>query len=138
MIYRWLADVVVVVHFAYVAFVIVAFGLILIGLALRWRWVRNFWFRTIHLLAIGIVAVQAVAGVLCPLTTLEAKLRTAAGETSAEGSFVGRWMHELLFVDAPAWVFTTCYCLFGAAVLLVLILAPPKWPWKRRAHAPRA
>jgi len=133
--YRFLADLVVVVHFAYVAFVVVGFLLILLGILLKWRWVRNFWFRGGHFLAIAVVALQAVIGVLCPLTTLERKLRVAAGQTVQEGSFMGRWAHELLFYDGPPWVFALSYCLFGAAVLLTLIFAPPRGP-RRRAGEP--
>jgi hypothetical protein len=129
--YRLLADLVVVVHFAYVAFVVVGFLLILLGIVLRWGWVRNFWFRLVHFVAIAIVAAQAVGGLTCPLTTWENQLRRAAGETVREGSFMGRLAHDLLFYNGPPWVFTLSYCLFGAAVLLTLILAPPRWPRRR-------
>jgi hypothetical protein len=45
-----------------------------------------------------------------------------------DGSFVGRWVHELIFFEAPEWVFTIVYCAFGAVVLATFILAPPRWP----------
>ena len=102
----------------------------LIGVALGWGWVRNFWFRAVHVLAIGIVVVQALAGVLCPLTTLENHLRERAGEATYAGSFVGHWVHELIFYEASPSVFTVSYCLFGAAVVATMLLAPPKWPGK--------
>jgi len=135
-VYRFLADLVVVVHFAYVAFVVVGFLLILLGVVRRWRWVRNFWFRLVHFLAIAVVAAEALGEVTCPLTTWENQLRRAAGETVREGSFMGRWAHELLFFDSPQWVFTLSYCLFGAAVLLTLVVAPPRGP-RRRGGEPR-
>src|SRR2546425_8327969 len=69
--YRLLADVVLVIHFAFVAFVILGLLAVWTGRFLRWSWVRNFWFRVAHLLAIGIVAAQALGGVICPLTTWE-------------------------------------------------------------------
>jgi len=125
--YRIAADLVVIVHFSYIAFV--AFGLlaILIGLAMGWRWVRNPWFRVAHLIAIAIVAVQAIAGVVCPLTTLENALRQQAGQASYPGAFVGYWAHRLTFYQAPLWVFTLGYVLFGLAVLGTFVLAPPRW-----------
>jgi len=134
--YRFLADLVVVVHGVFIGFVVFGMLLILLGIPLRWRWVRNFWFRTLHFLAIGIVVVQALLGVLCPLTTLENHLRRQAGEATYPGSFVAHWVHELIFYDAPPRVFTISYCLFGAAVLATLLLAPPRWPWRRGSGDP--
>jgi hypothetical protein len=132
--YRFLADLVVAVHFTYVAFVVVGMAAILIGFALRWSWVRNFWFRAIHLLLIGIVVVESIFGVVCPLTTWENRLRDAGGEVTEDGSFIGRWVHDLLFIDASPWVLTTCYILFGLAVLATFIFAPPRRPrWMRKS-----
>ncbi len=126
--YRFLADLVVASDLAYVAFVVVGMAAILVGLVLRWSWVRNFWFRTIHLLMIGIVVVESLLGIVCPLTTWEDRLREANDETVESGSFIGRWIHDLLFVDAQPWLLTTCYVIFGLAVLAVFILAPPRRP----------
>ena len=130
--YRFLADAIVAVHFAYVAFVVLGMLLILVGLALRWRFVRNFWFRIVHFLAIAVVAAESLGGIMCPLTIWEARLREAAGESVHSGSFLGRWAHRLLFYNGPEWVFTTAYCLFGLLVVLTLLLAPPRWPWRQR------
>ena len=139
-IYRFLADVVVVVHAAYVGFVMLGLLAILLGILFRWRWVRNFWFRMVHFLMIGVVVAESSGGITCPLTTWENQLRVAAGDPKQPGSFMGRLVHDLLFMDLlpfklPPWVFTTSYCVFGAAVLLTLILAPPRRPgriWRSR------
>jgi polyferredoxin len=87
LLYRLLADLVVTVHFVYVAFVIVGLMLIIAGTALRWRWVRNFWFRVLHLAMIGIVVAEAWCGVVCPLTSWENKLRQLAGQAAYSGGF---------------------------------------------------
>ena len=50
---RVLADVIVVLHAAYVSFVVFGLAAILLGIVFRWSWVRNVWFRAIHLIAIG-------------------------------------------------------------------------------------
>lgn len=131
-IYRWLADAIVVAHFAYVAFVVVGMAAIVVGIVLRWQWIRNFWFRAVHFLMIAVVVVESLCGILCPLTDWEDRLRELAGETSEAGSFVGRWMDRLLFVDAPPSVLMACYCVFCLAVLLALIVAPPRWPVRKR------
>lgn len=128
---RILADLVVVVHVAFVAFVIFGLAAILLGLALGWGWVRNFWFRALHLGAIGLVAMQALCGVICPLTILENTLRRLAGQETYPGAFIGYWAHRILFFEAPPWVFTTAYCAFGLTVLAAFLLGPPRWPWGR-------
>ena len=130
--YRLLADAIVVVHFAFVAFVVLGMLAILVGLWRRWRWVRNFPFRIAHCLAIAFVALESLVGVICPLTTWENQLRELGGGTGQPGSFIGRWVHRLIFLDLPPWVFTACYCLFAAAVLATLILAPPRRPGTKR------
>jgi hypothetical protein len=130
--YRLLADLVVLAHVAYVSFVAGGLLLNLIGCWRGWRWVGNFWFRAIHLLAIAVVVAESLLGIVCPLTTLENALRARAGDSGYAGSFVGRMLHELLFFDAPTWVFTVCYCGFGLAVLATFLLAPPRWPGSAR------
>jgi hypothetical protein len=115
--YRVLADLVLLLHAAFVVFVIVGLVLIILGGWRGWRWVRNPWFRLAHLLAIGVVVTQAWLGVLCPLTTLEMTLRIRAGEAVYPGSFIAHWLETLLYYRAPAWVFTLCYTLFGLLVI---------------------
>jgi hypothetical protein len=126
--YRLLADAIVVVHVAYVAFVVLGMVAILVGLAMRREWARNVWFRGAHLVAIGVVVAETLCGVACPLTVWEQRLRNTAGDGAHPGDFLGDWAHRLIFVDAPPWAFTAAYLLFGAAVLLTFILAPPRWP----------
>ncbi|HKA42655.1 MAG TPA: DUF2784 domain-containing protein [Burkholderiales bacterium] len=107
-----LADVVLIVHFAFVLFVVGGLGLIWIGAAAGWRWVRNLWLRVAHLAAIAFVAGESLAGIWCPLTIWEDALRGAHGDKS----FVARWIHRALFYDFPEWVFTTAYVLFALVV----------------------
>jgi hypothetical protein len=130
--YRILADAVALLHFAYVAFVVFGMAAILMGIARRWAWVRNFWFRAVHFLMIAVVAVESLGGILCPLTKWEDRLRELGGETSAPSSFIGRWIDRLLFIDVSPSALAVCYCLFALAVLLTLIVAPPRWPWRQK------
>jgi polyferredoxin len=137
LVYRILADVVVAVHFAYVAFVILGLVLTLGGAALRWSWVRNFWFRAVHLAMIAIVVGEAWCGIVCPLTTWENALRQRAGQATYGGGFIANILHDAMFFEAEPWVFTLAYLLFGLAVVLALVLAPPRWPhWLRRKSEP--
>ena len=125
--YGILADGVVAIHVAYVSFVLFGLPVIWIGLWRKWGWVRNRWFRLAHLLAIAIVAMEALLQIECPLTVWERDLRTLAGQTVDEATFVGRLLHDLLFYDAPPAVFTVCYVVFAVVVLGTLVLAPPRW-----------
>jgi hypothetical protein len=124
--YGLLADLVVAIHLGYVTYVVVGQLSILLGLACKWRWVRNPWFRWTHLLAIVLVAGEAVFNIMCPLTVWEADLRRLAGQTAAEGTFIGRLLDSVLFYDFPPWVFTTMYIGFAALVLGTFVLAPPR------------
>jgi hypothetical protein len=135
MIYRLLADAVVVAHFAYVLFVVFGLVAIVAGLAMRKAWARNFWLRAVHLAMIGVVVVQAWVGRKCPLTLLENHLRTAGGQAIHEQDFIEYWVHRLMFFRAPAIVFIACYTAFGLAVLATFVLGPPRWP---RRKAPGA
>lgn len=124
--YSFLADAILVLHFAFVVFVVASLPVIVLGHFLGWAWVRNRNFRLFHLAAIALVAAQAWAGLVCPLTTLEMWLRTRSGAAPYAGSFVQYWVQRLLYYDAPIWVFAGLYTGFGALVALTWIKVPPR------------
>ncbi|KAA3601597.1 MAG: DUF2784 domain-containing protein [Calditrichaeota bacterium] len=121
-----LADLVLILHFAFVLFVILGQVLILIGWAKKWSWTRNLIFRISHLFAILFVVLESWLGITCPLTTLEFALRESLGEKIEATSFVALWVHKILFYSAPEWVFTICYSVFGLVVVLSFIFYRPK------------
>jgi glucan phosphoethanolaminetransferase (alkaline phosphatase superfamily) len=131
-IYLLAADLLLFGHVLFVAFVVVGLALILIGKPLHWGWVRNPWFRIAHLASIGIVALQSWVGVICPLTTWEMTLREHAGDSAYSGSFIAHWLESLLYFQAPAWVFTVCYTVFAAIVVVSWIWVRP-WPFSGRS-----
>jgi hypothetical protein len=73
-----------------------------------------------------VVVAQAWLGVICPLTTLEMWLREKAGEATYAGSFVEHWLQDLLYYEAPPWVFVAAYSAFGLLVLATWWYFPPK------------
>jgi hypothetical protein len=87
MIFRLLADGVIVLHFAFVVFVV--FGGFL-ACWLRWVW----W---IHLAAVAYGAGIVFVGWSCPLTDLERALRDAGGETASPEGFVERFLEGLIY-----------------------------------------
>jgi len=118
----WLADLILIIHFAFVLFVVGGLLMIWVGAAAGWRWVRDFRFRIAHFAAIGFVAAEALFGMVCPLTIWEDALRG----THIETSFVARWLHRVLFYSFPEWMFTIAYVLFALAVAATLWLVPPQ------------
>src|SRR4051812_35407116 len=102
---RLLADLIVVVHLAYVGFVVFGLVGIVVGLAMRRGWARNLWLRIVHLAMILIVVLESWAGVVCPLTTWEDALRRRAGQEAYAHGFIEDWTHRILFYQAPSWVF---------------------------------
>lgn len=106
MIYRFAADVVVVVHFAFVLFVVAgAF------LALRWRWIP--W---LHLPAAAWGALIEFGGWVCPLTPLENALRRAAGEAAYAGGFVERYIIPVMY---PSGLTRTLQIALGVIVIVM-------------------
>jgi hypothetical protein len=124
--YTLLADLVALLHAAFVAFVVVGQALILIGWTAGWSWTRMAAFRWLHVTAIGFVVLEAWTGADCPLTLLESHWRQRAGWGGYPSSFVGYWLHRLLYYRAPEWVFTLSYSGFAALVVLTFVLYPPR------------
>lgn len=123
--YAFLAEVVMLVHLAYVC--VVVFGMlgIVIGIPLRWEWIRNPWFRWIHLVMIAIVTVESMMNVDCPLHTWECQLRRLGGQADLDRAFLVRCL-DALTLTMPDWAYTPMY--YGLAILLgmTFIIAPPK------------
>lgn len=90
MLYRTLADLVLIVHFAFVVFAV--FGALLV---VRWHWLV--W---IHVpLALWAVVVE-FTGWICPLTPLEHWLRAKSGMTVQDIGFVEQYLLPLLYPTA--------------------------------------
>lgn len=124
--FRHLADAVLVVHLALVLFVVIGLLLIVVGNLRGWSWVNRPWFRVAHLAAIAVVVIQSWLGMACPLTLLESWLRAQAGAQGYAEGFIQDWVQRLLFYDAPGWVFTACYTLFGLLVVAAWWYFPPR------------
>ena len=99
--------------------------LVLLGKLRGWGWVHNGWFRYLHLGAIGIVVLQAWLGLPCPLTIWENHFRARAGDLVYSGDFIAHWMSELIYYQAPDWVFLAAYSVFGLCTLLSLAWVRP-------------
>lgn len=87
MIYRLLADVVVLAHLAFVLFAV--FG----GLFV----LRSRRAALVHLPAAAWAVVIELVGWVCPLTPLENSLRQSGGESGYAGSFVEQYVVPILY-----------------------------------------
>ena len=123
--YQSLADAVLLLHFVVVLFVVGSLIFVYLGNFRSWNWVNNIWFRIAHLIAIGIVVVQSWLGQDCPLTILESWLRRQAGQASYKATFIEHWIQHVLFYQAPWWVFTLTYTIFGLLVVAAWWYFPP-------------
>lgn len=87
MLYRILADFIVLTHLAFIVFAL--FG----GLgALRWRWVP--W---AHLPAAAWATAVELFGWFCPLTPLENFLRRASGSAGYTGGFIENYLMPIIY-----------------------------------------
>jgi hypothetical protein len=136
LLYLSLADAVLVLHVAIVVFVVGGLVAIIAGNLRDWRWVNALWFRSAHLAAILVVVAEAWLGAVCPLTTLEMRLRAKAGAATYAGSFIGHWLQRMLYYDAPPWAFTLGYTIFALAVVATWWYFPPES--RRRDNEPDA
>ena len=124
--YAVAADAMMVTHCLCVFFLVLGLILIFVGKFRSWQWVRNPWIRAAHLLGIGVVVLQSWFGMVCPLTVWEMELREKADHATYEGSFITHWLSELLYYQAPPWVFIVCYTFFGGLVLSSWFFVRPR------------
>jgi hypothetical protein len=114
--YPLLADLVLIVHLAFVVFVLCG-GLFV----LRWQWIA--W---LHLPAATWGAVVEFTGWICPLTPLENWLRVQGGEVGDEQDFTVRYLMSILYPED----LTRGLQLLLGTVVVVLNAAVYWWLWR--------
>ncbi len=122
MLYRGLADLVLILHLAFIVFMLLG-GLF----ALRWRWVP-----VVHLPAALWGVFIEVSGGVCPLTPLENTLRIAAGASGYSGGFVEHYLIPIIY---PAALSLPVQLVLGSLLALVNVLVYAfVWRQLRRTH----
>jgi hypothetical protein len=118
MTYRWLTDLTVTIHFAFLIFV-VAGGL----MTRRYRWMAG-----PHLLSVAwAVYVEMTPGLVCPLTPLENYFATRAGLAGYEGGFIEHYLVPIIYPDG----LTPAMQVSLAALVLGINLAVYAWSFAR-------
>jgi hypothetical protein len=124
-VYRWLADLVVVVHALFVVFAVLG------GFLVLWRP----WVAWLHLPAAVWAVLIEFAGWICPLTPLENALRARAGAATYGDGFIS---HYLLHALYPAGLTRNIQWVLGGIALGVNLLIYAVVLRRRRAKAPNA
>jgi hypothetical protein len=105
MVYRMLADLVVIAHFAFIVFVA-------IGGLLAWRRPALVW---LHLVALAWAVGILLIGFACPLTALEKHFRRLGGEPGYAGGFIDHYIENVLYPER----FTPVLLALAAAAIVV-------------------
>jgi len=125
--YGFLADLVMVLHFAFI--LLVVFGGLL---ALRWQGLA-----LLHLPAVlWAIFLECKPGTLCPLTPLEQSLRLRAGESAYRGGFIEHYLGPIIYPDMS--VQDQYFLGIGLFVLTVVIYWRVYKKWRssrRKAHS---
>lgn len=87
MAYRWLALLVIVLHFGYLAYLVA-------GGFLAWRWRRSL---ALHLATVAWAVLVVVGNVACPLTWLQNAFRTRSGQPELAKSFIDTYVRGVFF-----------------------------------------
>jgi hypothetical protein len=123
MIYRLLADLVLILHAGFVVFVMLGAFLVL-------RWPRVAW---VHVpVALWGAGIEFLGGI-CPLTPLENHLRRLGGELGYPGGFIDHYVTSMLYPDGLT---RRMQFVVGTAVLIVNV-AVYAWVLRRRRNARR-
>ncbi len=127
MLYRLLADGVVIFHALFIVFSVLG-GL----LALRWPKVA---FLHLPAAAWGVI-VQVMVGGQCPLTPFESYLREKGHQPGIGPSFIDHYVTDLIYVsDPPAWLHNALG--IGVLVINVTVYTIVIVRWRRRVNARR-
>lgn len=118
MIWRALADFVLLLHLCFILFVI-------LGGVLALRWPR---LAAVHIPVAIYGALIEFAGFICPLTPLENSFRRRGGEAGYEGGFIDHYVTATIY---PQGLTRTAQLALGVAVLVTNGVVYTIW-WRRR------
>ena len=126
MLYKILADIIVIVHLFWILFMLIGFLLTLCGLFRR-EFLDRWLFRTIHLFGIAYVSLLAIMGKYCPLTLWENTLRAKYDPSlTYPGSFMIHYVERLVYPDINPLIIRIPTTFIAVFTVIVFILRPPR------------
>ena len=125
MIYRVLADIFMVIHFAWIVFMLLGFALT-VRAFFRPGFFDRWLFRTIHFAGIVFVATLEILRLYCPLTLWENAMRRHYDPSHEyPGSFIIGYLERLIYPDVPPVVVVIPTILIALFTLFAFIIRPP-------------
>jgi len=127
MLYKILADAIIVVHFLFILFMLLGFLLTVYAIFFRQKFFDWWLFRSLHLLGIFYVASLSILGKYCPLTLLENELRSRYAVSSVYfGSFIVHYLEKLVYPDVNPLVIQIPTIFIAIFTIVIFILKPPR------------
>lgn len=134
MLFRIIADITVLIHFALILFILYGFVLTVAGFWIKGFWER-FWFRTIHLAGILVVAGLAATNRYCPITIFENMMRSRHDpDTVYPGSFIVHYVERLVYPDVHPMMIVVPTIIIALYTLAMYVIIPPKCGKRIRRH----
>ena len=126
MIYKVLADTIVVIHLIWIIFMLAGFVL-----TVRGFWRKGFFnrwvFRTLHLCGIFFVGILGLLGKYCPLTVWENALLARYDPSLVyPGSFIIHYVEKLIYPGVHPLIIQIPTTFIAVFTLVVFVFRPPE------------
>jgi H+/Cl- antiporter ClcA len=136
MVYKVLADIVVLIHFLWILFMVCGFfatvyssvAVYLFHFSSGWaeRFFDRWLFRSVHLGGIVYVAVLMILGKFCPLTIVENELRGRYdADLTYPGSFMVHYVEAIVYPEANFLIFVVPTIFIAVFTVFMFFIRPP-------------
>jgi len=112
-----LADILLIFHFIWVLFLTAGFAIIL--------YLNLYWLRLIHAVGLAAALIMQLAGVYCPLTIWEERLKYGGAAPAHPRPFLLRLIEDFIYIDSRnLWIISIITGTFIVCVALSFRLRP--------------
>ena len=126
MLYKILADIIVLIRFLWILFMLAGFLLTVYGFFHK-EFFDRWLFRTLHLFGIVYVGILAALGQYCPLTVVEYNLRSRYNpQLEYPGSFIAYHVEKLVYPEVNPLIIIIPTVVMAVFALVVFVVRPPR------------